>query len=226
MNLKKNTFVWFYVLIVLFDLVCSTHALDNLRLISKPLILLSLLFYFIFQAKSKSNTTFYLMVGALFFSLSGDVFLLFESHNSLYFTLGLASFLLAHILFAWCFIRKWNRQKDGSFTVVFIALASYGLLLFYSLQENLGSLKIPVILYILGILAMVITAYRRKGNVVQQSFKLVFVGALFFVLSDSILAVDKFLQAVPFSNLFIMGTYATAQYLITQGIIKQDNFAD
>ncbi len=224
MKSKKNAFVWFYIILVGFDLVCSTHALDNLRLISKPLILLSLLCYFIFQAKSNRGTTFYLMAGALFFSLSGDVFLLFENHNSLYFTLGLASFLLAHLLFVWCFIRKWNNTKDRSFTLVLIALSSYGMLLFYILQENLGTLKIPVILYIIGILAMVITAYRRKGIVAPSSFTLVFLGALFFVLSDSVLAIDKFLFEIPIANIIIMSTYATAQYLITKGVLIQGDF--
>jgi uncharacterized membrane protein YhhN len=164
------------------------------------------------------------LFSALLLSLSGDVFLLFENNNSLYFTLGLASFLLAHILFAICFTKRWNSNKDRSFIVVVIALLSYGILLFCILQDNLGALKIPVILYILGILAMVITAYKRKGNVPSTSFNYVFIGALFFVLSDSALAIDKFLFDIPLSNIIVMGTYATAQYLITKGVLKQGDF--
>ena len=47
--------------------------------------------------------------------------------------------------------------------------------------------------------------------------------ALFFVISDGILAIDKFLTTIPLSHILIMGTYATAQYLITKGILIQEN---
>ncbi|KAG1658291.1 p-aminobenzoyl-glutamate hydrolase subunit B [Nymphon striatum] len=89
-----------------------------------------------------------------------------------------------------------------------------------------GALKVPVILYILGILAMVVTAYIRKENVTQSSFNLVFIGALFFVVSDSILAIDKFSVGIPFAHILIMGTYATAQYLIMKGVLYQVNNED
>ncbi len=224
MQLKKNSFLWFYVLLVLFDLTCGFETLSNFRVISKPLLLLSLLIYFIILAKSNRNTTFYLMLGALFCSLLGDVFLLFEERSSLFFTLGLASFLIAHILYILTFIKKWNTKAPSNFWWITLLLFSYGGFLFYIMKNSLGALKVPVILYILGILAMVITAYRRKGNIPKSSFNLVFIGALFFVLSDSMLAVNKFMFAIPLSHIIIMGTYATAQYLITRGILTQGDF--
>lgn len=224
MNLRSNAFVWLYGVLVLFDLVCGFDSLSNFRVVSKPLLLLSLLIYFIVHAKKNRNLTFYLMVGALFCSLLGDVFLLFESTFSMSFTLGLASFLVAHILFACLFMRKWNRQTNVNFKWILLLLFSYGLLLFILLKDSLGSLKIPVVLYILGILAMVITAYKRKGSVPKPSFNLVFIGALFFVLSDSILAINKFLIPIPLSHIIIMSTYASAQYLITKGILIQGDF--
>ena len=224
MNLQKNTFVWLYVVLVLFDLACGFDSLSHLRVISKPLLLLSLLGYFIANAKFNPNSTFYLMVGALFCSLLGDVFLLFETSASFYFALGLASFLAAHLLFVLAFIKKWNKPASTIFKGVSILLLSYGILLFFILKDSLGALQIPVILYILGILAMVITAFRRKGNVPPKSFNLVFIGALFFVVSDSVLAIDKFMTAIPLSHILIMSTYATAQYLITKGVLKQGDF--
>lgn len=224
MQLKKNSFLGCYVLLVLFDLACGFEALDHFRVFSKPLLLISLLVYFTSNAKSNRNATFYLLWGALFCSLLGDIFLLFDKESPHFFTLGLASFLIAHLLFAFTFIKKWNNNLVSNFWWVVLLLFSYGLILFYILKDSLGALKIPVIAYIIGILAMVVTAYRRKGNVTQSSFNLVFVGALFFVLSDSILAVNKFMVAIPFSHIIIMATYATAQFIITKGILKQGDF--
>ena len=59
-----------------------------------------------------------------------------------------------------------------------------------------------------------------KGMVNQTSYNLVFIGAIFFMLSDSILAANKFYQPIPLSNISIMVTYALAQYLIVLGILK------
>ncbi|MEP3209763.1 MAG: lysoplasmalogenase [Maribacter sp.] len=224
MQLKKYAFLWGYMLLVLFDLACGFEELSGFRILSKPLLLLSLLAYFVVQAQSRRNTTFYLMFGALFCSLLGDIFLLFENRSSLFFTLGLAAFLVAHLLFTLTFIKKWNKKKPSNFWLISVVLVAYGALLFYILKDSLGALKVPVAVYILGILAMVISAFRRKGYVPKSSFGLVFIGALFFVLSDSILAINKFMVAIPLSHIFIMGTYATAQYLITKGILKQGDF--
>ena len=224
MRLRKNSFLRLYVLLVFFDLACGFEALSSFRIISKPLLLISLLVYFISRAKTNRNTTFHLMLGALFSSLLGDVFLLFENRSDLFFTLGLASFLFAHILFTLTFVKKWNEKATSNFWQITVILFSYGGFLFYILKDSLGALKAPVILYILGILAMVITAYRRKGNVPHSSFNLVFIGALFFVLSDSVLAIHKFMVDIPLSHIIIMGTYAAAQYLITRGILMQGDF--
>ncbi len=226
MQSKKNTFLGLYVLLVIFDLVCGYVEASNFRVVSKPLLLLSLLIYFLIKAKRNQNTTFHLMLAALFCSLQGDVFLLFEERSSIFFTLGLASFLIAHVLYALAFIRKWNTKVTKSFWWITLLFFSYGAFLFYILRDSLGPLQIPVALYILGILAMVITAYRRKGNVKPSSFNLVFIGALFFVLSDSVLAINKFLFSIPLSHIIIMGTYATAQYLITTGVLKQGDFGN
>jgi len=224
MKMPRNAFAWLYGILVLFDLVCGFESLSKFRVVSKPLLLLSLLIYFIVNARANRNLTFYLMVSALFCSLLGDIFLLFETTNSLFFTLGLASFLVAHVLFTCLFMRKWNRQADTNFKWIILSFFTYGIILFFLLKDSLGSLKIPVILYILGILTMVITAYKRKESVPKSSFNLVFLGALFFVVSDSVLAIDKFLTAIPLSHSIIMGTYATAQYLILKGVLNQEGF--
>ena len=214
-------FTYIFIGFVVLDILVSSFGYDDFRIISKPLILLSLLVYFIFSGKHLEKTTYALTILALFCSLLGDVFLLFETQGSLFFTLGLAAFLIAHLFYTFIFIKKRNKPSPENFWWVALLLFSYGAFLFYGLKDSLGALKTPVILYILGILAMVLSAYGRKGNVAQASFNYVFAGALFFVLSDSVLALHKFTITIPQSHIIIMGTYAIAQYLITKGILRQ-----
>jgi uncharacterized membrane protein YhhN len=79
---------------------------------------------------------------------------------------------------------------------------------------------IPVLIYMLVILTMAITAFWRNASVGKWSYVLVFFGALFFMMSDSLLAINKFHTALPLANVSIMLTYALAQFLIVFGILK------
>lgn len=83
-------------------------------------------------------------------------------------------------------------------------------------------MRIPVIVYVFAIMIMAIAAFKRKKNINQKSFILVFLGALFFIASDSLLAINKFLTSIPYAHILVMGTYATAQYLITRGVLFQN----
>jgi uncharacterized membrane protein YhhN len=74
-------------------------------------------------------------------------------------------------------------------------------------------------IYALVLTIMVLQALFRFGFTSKRSFTLVFIGALFFMISDSFLAVNKFLEPLPFASLSIMFTYITAQYLIVEGTI-------
>jgi len=102
-----------------------------------------------------------------------------------------------------------------------LLLLVYAIGLFYFLKDGLGDLFIPVIIYMLVILMMVTTAFLREGSVTKNSYILVFLGAAFFITSDSLLALNKFYNPLPLSGIWIMTTYAIAQFLIVLGLKKQ-----
>jgi len=82
------------------------------------------------------------------------------------------------------------------------------------LIPTLGSLAIPVALYISAITAMVICAILARF---PSSW--VVTGAILFLISDSILAVDKFKTPVPLRDYLVWITYYAAQYAITTGLL-------
>ncbi len=61
----------------------------------------------------------------------------------------------------------------------------------------------------------------RSGRVGAMSFKLVFVGSLLFLLSDTMIAFNKFHSDIPMAGFLIMITYIAAQYLIMRGLILE-----
>ena len=47
-----------------------------------------------------------------------------------------------------------------------------------------------------------------------------------FALSDSLIAINKFVQPIPYEGVLIMGSYYLAQYMIVNGVIKGEREAD
>lgn len=217
-NIEKQFSILFFI-IVLFELItASAESLKTVHYIAKPAIVISLLFLFVKTSGQLSKFLRRATALALGFSLLGDVLLMFVDASPHMFTFGLVAFLLAHIMYILVFLKHYNRQKK---LFIFIALLlMYATGLFYLLKDGLGEMLIPVLVYMLVILTMATTAFLRHNNVSIVSYNLVLIGAVFFMVSDSILALNKFYQPIPYSNISIMLTYALAQYLIIMGILK------
>ena len=147
----------------------------------------------------------------LLFSDLGDILL--ELDRSNYFIFGLAAFLIAHIFYIMVFIRK-PRFAISRAIIVFIMIL-YGIVLGVILIPHLGSMTIPVMAYLTVILLMGISASLGSDN-----HLFIIAGASLFILSDSIIAVDKFLTPVPYSHFWIMSLYYTAQFFILSGALK------
>ena len=91
----------------------------------------------------------------------------------------------------------------------------------FILQHNISkSLLIPIVIYMITITIMVISASERNTN--TESYRLVLMGAILFLLSDSLIAIDKFVVPIPFQTFLIMGTYILAQYLVSVGFLKRN----
>jgi len=142
------------------------------------------------------------------------MWVILELNRSDYFVFGLAAFLIAHIFYITVFIRKPVLEKQRS--IIALVIIIYGLVLGFILVPNLGSMMIPVVVYLLVILTMGISATLGADN-----HFLIITGACLFILSDSIIAVNKFLTPVSFSSFWIMTTYYSAQFCIISGSLKQ-----
>ncbi|WP_166422108.1 lysoplasmalogenase [Paraglaciecola sp. 20A4] len=153
----------------------------------------------------------WLLLGGILTSASGDMLLALPIQNS--FVLGLASFALAHILYALFFLQWLNLKR---ITPLFICLfGGYLFAMMFLLVPAVGNLRVPVIAYFVVISAMVFTAMGAQTPTAS-----VRLGALLFVASDSLLAVNAFIIPLPMQSVFVMGTYYAAQFFIALGCIQ------
>lgn len=207
-----------FLFLALLHLYAVYANLPNLRFFSKPLICISLIFILYKETGLKKNIEKLVAVG-LFFGCLGDIFLMLNENM---FVAGLASFLIGHILYVIAFSKQTSAKalsKHKSYILIAGILASFSYYLYNILKPSLGPLKIPVILYIIVIAAMAFFAYTRRYQTNTLSFIICLIGALLFIFSDSILALNKFVAYLANSGLYIMSSYILAQYFITLGII-------
>jgi uncharacterized membrane protein YhhN len=153
-----------------------------------------------------------LVLAGLFFSLLGDIALMFSEK---WFTAGLVAFLTAHVFYILAFKPGWGHPIS---VWVFLPFILYGLLMFFILAPGLGPMKLPVLVYIAAITVMAGFAAGRFVDRGGTKPLLAFAGAVLFLVSDSVLAYDKFAKKLSFAEAVVLGTYFPAQLLIALSI--------
>ena len=213
-----------FAVIVIVEL-CG-RFLDNINLeyMVKPLIMIWMAVYFLLFGKKKAFVVPVLL--AFFFSWLGDNFLMFSGRNELFFFAGVGGFFCAQITYIYTFSKyseKGGRgylQKNPLLALVFLAyLGGILILLFPGLE---GVMKPIIIVYALSLVGMSLMALNRKGRVGHRSYLLVFVGSILFLLSDSMIALNKFYSEFWLAGFWIMISYMAAQYLIMRGLILEE----
>ncbi|HPW16802.1 MAG TPA: lysoplasmalogenase [Candidatus Aminicenantes bacterium] len=153
-----------------------------------------------------------LVLAGLGFSLLGDAALMFPDR---WFTAGLAAFLAAQCLYILAFRPRPGQPPSA---MAFLPFVLYGLLMFFLLAPHLGPMKFPVFVYIAAITAMAGLAAARYIDRGGTKPLLAFAGAALFLVSDSVLAYDRFARKVPGARVIVLGTYFPAQLLIALSV--------
>lgn len=221
---------YLYFIIAAIEVLAEITGNNTVRFISKPLLMIVLIAFYMQTVGGKWNKVHQLMRIAFFFSWVGDVALMFVFKNENFFLVGLVGFLITHILYAVAFADVSNKKNKALLSKKFwviVPLAIYMLALLSLIvpgitgNEKTQAFLIPVLVYTAAISTMVVFAINRYGRVNDRSFALVFGGALLFMFSDSIIAINKFLHPFGVASIFIMILYISGQYLIAKGTLEQ-----
>lgn len=161
-----------------------------------------------------------LLLGSLLFAWAGDVLLLYDVDEA-YFKAGLASFFLAQALYVAVFSLHIKPNEKRSLLrrhpSVILVSAFIFVVIVRQFYADLGNLYWPVIAYSGILFLMLMAALNRSRRTNEVSFWLVLIGAVLFVLSDALIAFDRF--DAPIHGFYIMSTYTLAQGLIVLGLV-------
>ncbi|AOW19183.1 lysoplasmalogenase [Urechidicola croceus] len=204
-----------FLIVSILDIIGISIGNETMKYIFKPLIMLTLMAYYSVVVNNENK----LYLAALFFAFIGDVLLMFDTQ--LNFILGLISFLIAHVLYIIIIVKLLNKSTSVQKTIAIVPFLIFYIGLIYLLKDSMGEMLIPVVIYGLIIStfgAVSFLNYLTKKSVVSL---VLLGGALFFIVSDSTLAIDKFYQSEGYFSILIMLTYILAQYLICRFMIVE-----
>lgn len=164
-------------------------------------------------AAGRTRTQYILLTGLLFCML-GDALLVW------WFVPGLLAFLIGHIFYLAAFLRCW--RFSWLRMAALLPVIAYGVIIGTQVTSAMKlaantTLIAPVLLYLTVISLMAWSA-------IMTGSRMAAIGSILFVISDSILAWNKFVADVPSSGVYIMTTYYAAQFLIasSMGVIDRD----
>jgi len=207
-----------HILIVVFAaglLVCLLYCEKKGVLTAKLVVksLLSSLFILAAVVQFHPIPLYYrfLLIGMIF-CLGGDVFLALPGKKM--FLFGLVSFLLGHVFYTAAFFYTAGFNQWAGIGLAISALAGAGVFLW--LRPYLGSMKIPVIFYILVISAMVVGAWSMvgAGELKPAGRMAAFGGALGFYVSDIFVARQRFLKTEFVNRLIGLPLYYGGQFML------------
>lgn len=206
-----RTFVLFIPFLVasIVHLAALAVADDALASFTKPLLMLSLLAGLLFALPRWRTQVALLASLALLFSWAGDVGI--ASPGELSFLIALGFFLVAHVFYIVLFLRKLRVRRLSLWALLYLA---WWVALLVILAPHIGSLLIPVAVYGLALGAM--------GAIALSCNRSIALGGALFVVSDTILALNKFLPGFELwqVHFLIMLSYIAAQGFIALGIIR------
>ncbi|QUJ67355.1 lysoplasmalogenase [Photobacterium sp. GJ3] len=154
-----------------------------------------------------------LIIAGLLCSVVGDICLMLPKDR---FVAGLASFLLAHVIYSVAF---WGELAGPIVWWLPALLGGAGIIVYLLLLPSLGRLAVPVAVYIAVILQMTWAAGEYWLTTRTGAGLAAFAGALIFLISDTLLALDRFRGRFAAATGGIMTTYYLSQALLVISVL-------
>lgn len=189
--------------------------------ITKPMLLPALVLFYLAFAENYNP----LLLCALFAGWVGDIALMGDpkSKNNIPFLTGLIFFLMGHVFYCILFFQQsiYLFQNNILFVVLYLPYLLLCLVLFSYLFSDqtpnvlkIGAIGYSLVLTLMSFAALSLLIYQPALTTV-----VIFLGSLFFISSDSVLALKNIGGKENLPEQYVLGSYVIAQLLIVLGNI-------
>lgn len=153
------------------------------------------------------------ILAGLLLSTLGDIWLMLPQD---YFVFGLGSFLFAHLAYLYALTRHRPLQPWRWPYLAYALIA--GLVLAVLWPKLPDPLRLPVVFYVVVLAVMAAQAAAMATRQAHAGALLAAVGGLSFVVSDALLAIDRFHTPLPYAPVLVLASYWHAQFLIARSV--------
>ena len=195
-----------------FTIVAREQEIRWLLFLFKPMTTILIILLAYRSAPDVLSPYAYWIMAGLLFGLFGDVFLMFPDRM---FRLGLVSFLIGHIFYILAFT---SGIGFGFSLQILLPIVLFGTTVSVFLLPHLKSMTGPVLLYIIVICLMALQSWSRWQEIGGGRMLVAAVGASFFLISDAILALNRFRKPFKRAHTMSLSTYYIAQWLIAVSV--------
>ena len=212
------SFLWIALVIAFVDWAAVARKWRKLEYLAKPAVIISLLAWIGTNDGFQGQMIWFGL--GLVFSLFGDIFLMLPKDL---FVAGLVSFLFAHISYIIGYNQTLPPVNIPSLILAVIvgitAAQIYNRIAIGLAKSEQDKLKIPVILYTFVISLLLVSALLTLVRPSWEALPAILssIGALLFFVSDTLLAWNKFVDAIPKGRILVMITYHLGQMGIIIG---------
>ena len=204
------------ILFITISAVITIHARErgarNRLFVFKPLTMVLIVLFAFLKAAPRMDGYFYFIFLGLLMGLAGDIFLMMPSDR---FIAGLITFLIGHS----CYISAFTTASGFRCTWwLLFPFLIFGVVTFMILLPSLRKLRIPVALYSAIMVLMAWQAWERWHRMEANNTLWAAIGSIFFLISDSALALNRFRRSLSNAQKIILGSYYTAQLMIASSV--------
>lgn len=205
-------------------IVATVQGLHTLEYLCRPLMMVILSSWFFFNSRRYGDRFTLLIQAGLFFSLVGDVALMFQHMDEFNFLIGLGAFLIAHLCYCMAFLYNITEVggTDGMFVnfLIGVLLAVVAVLFSWELVPRMDDgMSLPVLSFIVTVTCVGVLAGFRYMRTFPRSFWMVLGGALLLAVSDGLLTTTRFISPLSWGSAAVLLTYALAQPMIAAGAL-------
>lgn len=200
------------LLLWLYDLYAKYNGHKR---ITKPTLVPLIIVLYITITNMLHKEIHLLEIIALLLGWAGDVLLLSKKDSFL--LAGLLSFLAGHVVYLVLFFSFYLPTFSFTTICAVVLYGIYGWILYKRIVPHVPHIfQIPVIVYLFVILSMSCAAGLLYQNVHFLSWLLIWSGSLLFVASDTLVAIEKFMNPDIHG---VMELYVPAQVLLMAGVL-------
>lgn len=220
---KRAAFTLLYVVIAIIEIISAVNGKNGWVYVFKPALMVALLLWSIFSPDLRDIKGKNFFLAGMMLACLGDIFLMLPGD---WFFQGLFAFLLMQWLYIYVFFKDIGSFSSALFWLALVPIVVVLMGMNYVLLSALADpkLAVAVTVYAVSIATMVLFALLRKSEALAMSFYKVAVGAILFLISDALLAINEFVAPLPDATIWVMSTYSAAQYLIVVGMLRTHSY--